>query len=62
MTSRQAMIYLLWYGGREIAGVPPTEEEFAMFKEARESSKSMAEKFMRIKPDDYAYTKGKPFI
>ena len=42
MTSRQAMIYLLWYGEREIAGVPPTEEEFAMFKEARESSKSMA--------------------
>jgi hypothetical protein len=61
MTSRESMIYLLWYGEQAIAGDTPSEEEFAMFKEAREVSKGMAHRLMRIKPEDYAYTSGEPF-
>ena len=61
MTSREATRYLLWYGEQAIAGHTPSEQEVAMFKEAREVSKSMALKFMRLKPEDYAYTKGKPY-
>ena len=55
------MRYLLWYGEQAIAGHAPSEQEFAMFKEAREVSKGMALKFMRLKPKDYAYTPGEPY-
>ena len=61
MTPRQATRYLLWYGEAAIAGHEPTEEEFKMFKDARQESLRLAEKFMRLKPEDYAYTKGQPF-
>ena len=61
MTPRHATMFLLWYGEKAIAGDAPTEKEQVMFKEAREVSKSMARKFLRIKPEDYAYTPGEGF-
>ena len=61
MTPRQATIYLPWYGEAAIAGHKPTEEEFEKFKEARQTSLSLAYRIMRIKPEDHAYTPGKGF-
>jgi len=61
MTPREATIYLLWYGEKAIAGDDPTEEEFQMFKEARQVTLMMAHKIMRIKPEDYEYIPDKPF-
>ena len=61
MTPRQATLFLFWYGEKTLAGDEPTEEEQVMFKEARLVSISMARKFLRIKPEDYAYTKGEPY-
>ena len=61
MTPRQSMRFLLWYGAKAEAGDTPTEGEFQMFKEARKVSIMMAEKVMRLKPEDYEYTQGKGF-
>ena len=55
------MRFLLWYGEKALAGDEPTEEEFQMFKAARKVSIMMAEKVMRLKPEDYEYTPGQPF-
>ena len=61
MTPRQSMRFLLWYGAKAEAGDTPTEEEFQMFKAARKVSIMMAEKVMRLKPEDYEHTPGQPF-
>ena len=61
MTPKKASIFLLWYGEKAIAGDEPTEEEFEMFKEARKVSLGLLRIAMGIKPEHYAYTKGKGF-
>lgn len=61
MKPRDSMVFLLWAGAKTEAGDQLTEEEFAMFKEARESSISLASKIMRIKPHEYEYVKGQAF-
>jgi len=61
MNPREATRFLLWYGEKALAGDEPTEEEFIKFKEARAVSVMMAHKFMRLKPEDYRYTRGKPY-
>ena len=55
------MRYLLWYGEKAIAVDAPTEQEFELFKEARQTTLSLAHKIMRLKPEDYAYTSGKGY-
>jgi hypothetical protein len=61
ITPRHAMVYLLWVGEKTLAGDPLTEEETAMFVEARQASIALASKIMRIKPHEYEYTPGRSF-
>ena len=61
MNPKKATTYLLWCGEKAEAGVDLTPAEFEMMKEARAVSIAMAHRFMRIKPQDYAYQKGKGF-
>lgn len=61
MTPRQSTVFLLWAGAKQEAGDSLTEEESAMFHEARQVSIGLASKLMRIKPQDYEYIKGQDF-
>jgi len=61
VTSRQATRYLLWYGDKVLSGDAPTAEEFEMFIEAREISKEMARKLLRIDLESCKYVPGQPF-
>ena len=61
MSPREATRYLFWYGEKAIANDEPTPEEMDKFIEARQVSMAMAKKFMLLKPEDWAYTKGEPF-
>lgn len=61
MMPRQAMVYLLWFGEKTLAGGEPTEEELARFKECRQMSIGMAKKFFRIKDEEFAYKDNEPF-
>ena len=61
MTPRESMVFLLWAGAKHEAGDQLTEEEFILFKEARQVSISLASKIMRIKPHEYEYVKGESF-
>lgn len=55
------MVFLLWAGAKQEAGHLLTEEEWAMFSEARQVSIDLAGKLMRIKPHEYEYTPGQEF-
>jgi hypothetical protein len=61
MTPRAATRALLWLGAKQLSGDEWTSEELELFKQARESTIPLAEKLMRLKPSDYAYTPGEPF-
>ena len=55
------MVFLLWAGAKQEAGDPFTEEELALFSEARQVSIGLASKLMRIKPHEYEYIPGQSF-
>ena len=66
MLPTEATRYLLWFGAKSIAhrkgeGEAPTDDEFDRMVEAREATLPLAHVVMRIKPESYAYTPGKPF-
>ena len=61
MTKREAMVFLLWFGEKTLAGDEPTEEELALFKVCRQMSVGMAKKFFRIKDEEFAYKDNQPF-
>ena len=61
MSVREATRFLLWYGEKAIAGDEPTSEETEMFIRARTVSLWAAHNMLRLKPEDYQYTPGKPY-
>ena len=61
MTPRQSIVYLLWAGAKHEAGHTLTEEESAMFSEARQVCIALTSKIMRIKPHEYEYAPGQGF-
>lgn len=61
MSPRQATRYLLWYGEKAIYGDPPTTEEFERFLKAREVSREIARKMLRIDLESCKYVPGEPF-
>jgi hypothetical protein len=61
MSLREATRFLLWYGEKAIAGEEPTPEETEMFIRARKVSLWAAHNMLRLKPEDYQYTQGRPY-
>ena len=61
MSVREATRFLLWYGEKAIAGDEPTPEENERFIRARQVSLWAAHNMLRLKPEDYQYTPGKPY-
>jgi hypothetical protein len=61
MNTRTSIRYMKWVGEKMKAGDTLTEEEAQMFLEAEEASLSTIQKFMRLGPKDWEYTKGEPF-
>jgi hypothetical protein len=61
MTPRAATRALLWLGAKQLSGDEWTSGELELFKDARQSTIPLAEKLMRLKPTDYAYTPGQPY-
>jgi hypothetical protein len=57
---REATTYLIWCGFKQKDEIPFTDQEFSKFKEAHDVTVSKA-KILFIKPEDYEYTRGKPF-
>jgi hypothetical protein len=57
----EEMRELLWYGEKMKAGDTPTEEETATMFRQRERTCTIARYMFNLKPEDYEYTKGKPF-
>ena len=60
MSIREATRFLLWYGEKCLSE-EPTPEETEMFIRARTVSLWAAHNMLRLKPEDYAYTKGQPY-
>jgi len=61
MSLREASRYILWYGEKALSGDVPSQEETEHFIDARKVSLWAAHNMLRLKPEDYAYTPGKPF-
>lgn len=61
MSPREATRYLLWAGEKAEAGDELTPDEMQRFRAARAVSVYMAEKFLRLKPEDWKYEKGVPY-
>ena len=61
MSVREATRFLLWYGEKCLSGEEPSPEETEMFIRARNVSLWAAHNMLRLKPEDYAYTKGQPY-
>jgi len=57
---RQSVTFLIWFGFKQRAGEPFTDQELKMFEQAHDVTVSKAP-MLFIKPEDYAYTPGKPF-
>jgi hypothetical protein len=51
----------MWCGEKIEAGGQLTENELATMLEAREVTKSILHRIMRVKPSDYAYISGRNF-
>lgn len=61
MSPRQSTRYLMWCSKKAEAGVDLTPAELEMMKEAQAVAEAMAQKFMRLEPEDYAYIPGKGY-
>lgn len=61
MSPREATRFLFWASEKQLAGDALTGEELDLLIEARQVSIDMARKYMRLKPEDWAYTKGVPY-
>jgi hypothetical protein len=57
---KEANIFLLWCGLKQRDRCSLTEQEHQKFCEAHDIAMSKA-KILFIKPEDYEYTRGKPF-
>jgi hypothetical protein len=61
VNAKQATIYQLWCGEKVAAGGTLTEDEIATMLLARNITLPIAKMVMRVKDQDFEYTKGQPF-